>query len=95
MVNKIMYQKIQYFKRRGFTKADIVRETGLNKRTVFKYYDMSEKKYARYLEKVRYRSKLFEPYQSPILDLYQVNNFQYLEKSAVYDYLEEKLGSLQ
>jgi len=94
MVNKIMYQKIQHFKRRGFTKADIVRETGLNKRTVFKYYDMSEKKYARYLEKVRYRSKLFEPYQSPILDLYQVNDFQNLEKSAVYDYLEEKLGSL-
>ena len=94
MVNKIMYQKIQYFKRRGFTKADIVRETGLNKRTVFKYYDMSEKKYARYLEKVRYRSKLFEPYQSPILDLYQANDFQGLEKSAVYDYLEEKLGSL-
>ena len=94
MVNKIMYQKIQHFKRRGFTKADIVRETGLNKRTVFKYYDMSEKKYARYIEKVRYRSKLFEPYQSPILDLYQANDFQRLEKSAVYDYLEEKLGSL-
>ena len=26
MVNKIMYQKIQYFKRKGFSKADIVRE---------------------------------------------------------------------
>ena len=95
MVNKIMYQKIQYFKRRGFTKADIARETGLNKRTVFKYYDMSEKKYARYIEKVRYRSKLFEPYQSPILDLYQANDFQNLERSAVYDYLEERLVSRQ
>jgi len=94
MVNKIMYQKIQHFKRKGFTKADIVRETGLNKRTVFKYYDMSEKKYARYIEKVRYRTKIFAPYQSPILDLYQVNDFQRLEKSAIYDYLEEKLGSL-
>jgi len=94
MVNKIMYQKIQYFKRRGFTKADIVRETGLNKRTVLKYYSMSEKKYSRYLEKVRYRTKIFEPYQPHILDLYQANDFQRLEKSAVYDYLEEKLGSL-
>lgn len=94
MVNKIMYQKIQHFKRKGFTKADIVRKTGLNKRTVFKYYSMSEKKYSRYIEKVRYRTKLFEPYQSPILNLYQANNFQRLEKSAVYDYLEEKLGSL-
>ena len=55
---------------------------------------MSEKKYARYIEKVRYRTKIFAPYQSPILDLYQVNDFQRLEKSAIYDYLEEKLGSL-
>jgi hypothetical protein len=94
MVNKIMYQKIQHFKRRGFTKADIIRETGLNKRTVFKYYSMSEKKYSRYIEKVRYRTKIFEPYQSSILNLYKVNDFQRLEKSAVYDYLEEKLGSL-
>jgi len=89
-----MYQKIQHFKRRGFTKADIVRETGLNKRTVLKYYSMSEKKYSRYIEKVRYRTKIFEPYQPHILDLYQANDFQRLEKSAVYDYLEEKLGSL-
>ena len=94
MVNKIMYQKIQYFKRKGFTKAGIIRETGLNKRTVLKYYSMSEKKYSRYIEKVRYRTKIFEPYQSPILNLYKANNFQRLEKSAVYDYLEEKLGSL-
>jgi len=94
MVNKIMYQKIQHFKRKGFTKADIVRETGLNKRTVWKYYFMSEKKYSRYIEKVKYRTKIFEPYQPHILDLYQVNDFQRLEKSAVYDYLEEKLGSL-
>ena len=89
-----MYQKIQHFKRKGFTKADIVRETGLNKRTVLKYYSMSEKKYSHYIEKARYRSKIFEPYQPHILNLYKVNNFQSMEKSAVYDYLEEKFGSL-
>ncbi len=94
MVNKIMYQKIQHFKRKGFTKADIVRETGLNKRTVWKYYSMSEKKYSRYIEKVRYRTKIFEPNKPHILNLYKVNGFQRLGKSAVYDYLEEKLGSL-
>jgi len=87
-----MYQKIQYFKRKGFSKADIIRETGLNKRTVWKYYSMSEKKYSRYLEKVRYRTKIFETYQFHILNLYKANNFQRLEKSAVYDYLEEKLS---
>lgn len=94
MVNKIMYQKIQHFKRKGFTKADIVRETGVNKWTVWKYYSMAEKKHSRYIEKVRYRTNIFEPYQPHILTLYKVNNFQRLEKSVVYDYLEEKLGSL-
>ncbi len=94
MVNKIMYQKIQYFKRKGFTKAEIVRETGFNKRTVWKYYSMSEKKYSRYIEKVKYRTKIFSPYRPHVLEVYKINNFQRLEKSAVYDYLEEKFGSL-
>ena len=73
MVNKTMYQKIQYFKRKGFTKADIVRESGLNKRTVCKYYSMSEKEYSRYIEKVRYRTKIFAFY--PFKDFI---TFQYL-----------------
>ena len=77
-----MYQKIQHFKRKGFTKADIVRETGLNKRTVCKYYSMSEKEYSRYIEKVRYRTKISEPYQSHILEVYKVNDFQKLEKNV-------------
>ena len=94
MINKIIYQKIQHFKRKGFTKADIVRESGLNKRTVCKYYSMSEKEYSRYIEKVRYRTKVFEPYQFHILEVYKVNDFQKLEKSVVYDYIEEKLESL-
>jgi len=94
MVKKLMYQRIQHFKRRGFTKADIVRETGLNKRTVWKYYRMSEKRYLRYIEKVRYRSKIFEPFKPNIFEVYRENDFQELEKSAVYDYLEEKTGVL-
>jgi len=79
MVNKIMYQKIQYFKRKGFTKAEIVRETGFNKRTVWKYYSMSEKKYSRYIEKVKNRTKIFSPYRPHVLEVYKINNFQRLE----------------
>jgi len=94
MVNKLMYQKIQYFKRKGFSKAEIVRETGFNKRTVWKYYKMSEKQYVKYIEKVRFRAKIFEPFKFNIFEVYKENEFQELEKSAVYDYLEEKLVSL-
>jgi len=94
MVNRIMYQRIQNFKKRGCSKSDIIRETGLNKRTVKKYFDMSEKEYLRYIETVKNRTKIFEPYKSNILRIYRENNYQRLEKAAVYDYLEEKYGSL-
>ena len=43
---------------------------------------------------MRYRTKVFEPYQFHILEVYKVNDFQKLGKSVVYDYIEEKLGSL-
>jgi len=92
MVNKIMYRKIQNLKRRGFSKADINRETGLNKRTVSKYYDMGEKKYLKYIERLRYRTKIYEFLKPDILEIYKENGFQQLEKSAVYDFLEEKYG---
>ena len=90
MVNKIMYRKIQNFKRRGFSKADIIRETGLNKRTVGKYYDMSEKNYLKYIDRTKYRTKIYGFLKKDILEIYENNGFQQLEKSAVYDCLEEK-----
>ena len=92
MVNKIMYRKIQNFKRRGFSKADIIRETGLNKRTVGKYYDMPEKKYLKYIDRAKYRNKIYEFLKPDILEIYENNGFQQLEKAAVYDCLEEKHG---
>ena len=70
MVNKIMYRKVQNLKRRGFSKADIIREIGLNKRTVGKYYEMSEKQYLKYVEKVRYRLKTYESLKPDILEIY-------------------------
>ena len=82
MINKIIYQKIQHFRRKGFTKADIVRESELNKRTVCKYYSMLEKEYSQHIEKVRYRTKVFEPYQFHILEVYKVNDFKSWKKNV-------------
>ena len=73
MVNKIMYQRIQNFKKRGLSKSDIIRAAGLNKRTVLKYFDMTEKEYLQYIEKVKDRTKIFEPYKPKILEVYREN----------------------
>ncbi len=94
MVNKIMYQRIQHFKKRGFSKSEIIRATGLNKRTVIKYFDMTENQYLRYLETANNRAKIFEKFKPGILAVYQENDNQKLEKSAVYDYLEETFGDM-
>ena len=94
MVNKIMYQRIQNFKKRGCSKSDLIRTTGLNKRTVIKYFDMTEKQYLQYIETVKDRIKIFEPFKPNVLEVYRENDFQKLEKAAVYDYLEEQCGSL-
>ncbi|MBA3064885.1 IS21 family transposase [bacterium] len=94
MVKRSMYHRIQNLKKKGFSKAEIMRATGLNKRTVMRYYRMDGEDYLRYIEKVQYRSKMFERFKPHILEVYQKNDFQKLEKSAVYDYLEEKLEIL-
>ena len=52
------------------------------------------RKCSRHLEKVSYRTKIFKPYQFNILNVYKVNNFHRVEKSVLYDYLEEKSGFL-
>lgn len=46
MVKRNMDRKIQHFKKQGFTKAEIIRETGLNRRTVSRYYMISRRRVA-------------------------------------------------
>ena len=94
MIGKSMYQRIKYFKGQGLTKSEIVKETGLDFKTVSKYYRMSEDEFRRYLAEVRYRTRVFDPFKETILDLYRENGFRRLPKASVYDYLEEVHGDL-
>ena len=92
MVRKSMYQKIQTFKRQGFSKAQISRKLELDPATVARYYDMSESEYLEYRQSHTNRDKAFDQYKEDILDVYRENDFKKLPVSAVFDYLEEKLG---
>lgn len=94
MVKKKMYQKIQTCKRQGLLKAEISRKLGLDPRTVAKYYDMSEIDYRGYLKTHNYRYKVFSTYSEDIMAVYRLNGYKKLNKTAVYDYLEEKHGKL-
>ena len=85
-----MYQRIQEFKKKGFSKSEISEKLQIDPATVRKYFHMTVEEYEDYMESVSFRQKRFEDYESEILELYKNNNNQRLNMTAVYDYLEEK-----
>lgn len=84
-----MFNRIKYLEKSGFTQMEISMETGLDRKTVRKYLKMNEKEFAKYLDKIHYRTKCFDPFKKCILEVYENNEPDIPYKSAVYDYLEE------
>lgn len=94
MIRVKMYRQIQRFKRLGYSKSRISVEMGLDRKTVSKYYIMSDFDFSLYRQDQMYRNKELERYEDKILEIYERNEFKRLNMSSVYDYLEEKYGSL-
>ena len=94
MVTKSMYQEVLKLKKKGYLKSEIARKLNLDPETVAKYYRMSEAEYRGYALEHMYRDKSFDRYREEILEVYGKNGYQRLPFSAVYDYLEERYGSL-
>jgi len=94
MVNKIMFMKIMELKRHGKSRRGISRELGLDRKTVNKYFNMSDNDFRNIQAESMYREKAFDTYTEMILEVYRRNNYRKINVSAVYDYLEEKYGSL-
>ena len=94
MVRKKMYTRIQRFKKNGKSKTEIARILNIDPATVRKYYHMSPAEYQNYHQDCLKRKKLFEEYFQDIIDIYELNEKKELNMAAVYDYLEEKYGTL-
>jgi hypothetical protein len=94
MVNKKMFERIQKLKRVGKNKKQIAQELGIDPATVKKYYSMSDVQYQSYRQKLLERTKLYSYFKNEIMEIYYLNDHKVLNMAAVYDYLEEKYGSL-
>jgi len=94
MINKAMFKQIQTFRRRGYSKGAIVKALGLDSRTVVKHFAMDEEDYRAYRREHLFRDKGFDGLREEILEVYEANGFRRLRVSSVYDYLEERYGSL-
>ena len=94
MIKEKMYEKIQLLKRLGYSRREITSELEIDPKTTAKYYAMDEGGFRAYQREHMFRDKVFEEYEKDILKVYKINEFQKLNMSAVYDYLEEKYGTL-
>lgn len=94
MVSKSMFTQIMELKRLGKSRRYISRELGLDKKTVSKYYAMTDEEYRSMNAASLYREKVFDEYEELIIDVYGRNNFSRIPVSALYDYLEEQCGPL-
>jgi transposase len=94
MIREKMYEKVQTFKRLGYSRSKIASELGLDHKTVAKYYRMDERDFRFFRQQHMFRDKALEEYEKDILEVYEENEFRKLNMSSVYDYLEERYGTL-
>ena len=94
MIREKMYEKVQLFKRLGYSRSEITSELEIDPKTAAKYYAMDGREFKTYRREQMFRDKVFEEYEKDILEVYKMNEFRKLNMSAVYDYLEEKYGIL-
>lgn len=94
MIREKMYEKVQTFKRLGYSRSKIASELGLDHKTVAKYYRMDERDFRSFRQQHMFRDKALEEYEKDILEVYEENEFRKLNMSSVYDYLEERYGTL-
>jgi transposase len=62
MVKQRMYYEIKKLQKQGYGKNRIMRELGIDKKSVRKYWSMDEEEYRHYQEKMRYREKDYDVY---------------------------------
>ena len=94
MVKRKMYKKVQTMKKQGKLPTHIATELGIDRRTASKYFYMPEAEYLEYEKSKLEREKILDAYQVDILNLYELNQNRRLNMTAVFDYIEEKHGTL-
>lgn len=68
MVDTEMYSEIQKRKRAGYSQRAVARELDIDRKTVRRYWDMTDDKYAQYLLESKSRTKIVDPYRDFIID---------------------------
>jgi transposase len=73
MILMNVFQTIQKNKKQGRGIREISRKLGLARKTVRKYYEMSNEEYTEYSQNVRVKPQVFDHLRDEIIDIYQHN----------------------
>ena len=82
-----MWSKIQEMRTQGMSKSKIARELGINRETVSSYLSMDENHYHSWIERLRTRPKVLEPYRDKVAELLRKDRS--LSSPAICDRLKE------
>lgn len=68
MVDMEMYAAIQQRRRTGYSQRAVARELDIDRKTIRKYWEMTEDQYAQHVLESKTRSKILDPYRAFIVD---------------------------
>jgi len=94
VVKRSMYRDIKRLQMQGKSQHEVSRQTGLDRKTVRKYWKMEDDEYRVLLEAMRERTKAYDILKEAVQEIYKTNEYIKMPVASVYDYLEEKHKNL-
>jgi len=88
MVKGKMFNEIQAYKQIGYTIRKCARVTGIDRKTVRKYWNMNAEEYLKYLAASRERTKILDPYREEIIS--ELETYPDITSAIIYDHLCER-----
>ena len=87
MVREEMYNKIQSYKQMGYSLRKTARTVDMDRKTVRKYWKMSQDEYVRYIAQCCERTKILDPYRTEISTL--LETWPNITSAIIHDRLRE------
>ena len=87
MVRERMYNKIQAHKQMGYGIRKCAREIDMDRKTVRKYWNMSQEEYTKYMSKCSERAKILDPYKKEIVGI--LEEWPKVTSAIIHDKLRE------
>jgi transposase len=91
MITMNLFKTIKNYKKQGYGIRKISRKLHISRKTVSKYYKMSDQEFVNYRINANKKERVFHQYKDEIIEIFKINE-EKVYTSSIYDLLEEKYG---